>query len=324
MNALARCLLLTLAMAGAAGQCARAEPYPNRPVTLVVPFPPGGAIDILARQMAQKLAQRLGKPFVVDNRPGAGGVTAEIGLARAEPDGHTLMMTISAVMTINVTLYKKLPYDPVADFVPIAMPAATPFVLVVNPSLPVQSVADLVKLAKQEPGRLSLAVAGPGQHVLGELFKTMTGVEIAQVPYRGTPAALTDIVAGHVQGMFCDIPPAIGLITEGKLRALGVTTTRRVPAVPEIPPLSEAGVPGYDAQSWLMVVAPAGTPTDVVERLHGEIKSIMAQPDVTGAVAKLGIVPIDTPSVAELRQFVKSEIDRWGKLVHQAGIAGSQ
>jgi len=185
----------------------------------------------------------------------------------------------------------------------------SPYVLVVNPSLPVQSVAEL---------------AGPGQHVLGELFKTMTGTEIAQVPYRGTPAALNDIVAGHVQGMFCDIPPTIGLITEGKLRALGVTTTRRVPALPEVPPLSEAGVPGYDAQSWLMIVVPAGTPTDVVERLHAEFKSIMAQPDVTEPVAKLGILPIDTPSVAELQRFVKSEIVRWGKLVQQAGIAGSQ
>ncbi len=323
MSALTRCMLLALVVAGASGECARAEPYPSRPVTLVVPFSPGGAIDILARLMAQKLTQRLGKPFVVENKPGAGGVTAAAGLARAAPDGHAVMITISAVMTINVTLYKKLPYDPVADFVPIAMPAGTPFVLVTNPSLPVRSLADLIQLAKQEPGRLSFAVAGPGQHVLGELFKTMTGTEIAQVPYRGTPAALNDIVAGHVQGMFCDIPPTIGLITEGKLRALGVTTTRRLPALPEVPPLSDAG-PGYDAQSWLMIVVPAGTPTDVVERLHAEFKSIMAQPDVTEPVAKLGILPIDTPSVAELQRFVKSEIVRWGKLVQQAGIAGSQ
>jgi len=308
MTALMRCLLFGLLTVGAAGEHAAAQPYPSRPVTFVVPFAPGGGTEFLARMLGQRLEQRFGKPFVIDNRPGGGGVTGAVAGARAAPDGHTILMAPAPVMAINVTLHKKLAYDPAVDFVPLALVVVSPYVLVVNPSLPVQSVAEL---------------AGPGQHVLGELFKTMTGTEIAQVPYRGTLAALNDIVAGHVQGMFCDIPPTIGLITEGKLRALGVTTTRRLPALPEVPPLSDAG-PGYDAQSWLMIVVPAGTPTDVVERLHAEFKSIMAQPDVTEPVAKLGILPIDTPSVAELQRFVKSEIVRWGKLVQQAGIAGSQ
>jgi len=210
--------------------------------------------------------------------------------------------------------------------VPLALVVVSPYVLVVNPSLPVQSVAELIRLAKDKAGQLTYASAGPGtpHHLFSELFKSMTGVEMAQVPYRGSVPALTDVAAGHVPLMFCDLPPALSLIRDGKLRALGVSTKERVTALPDLAPIAELGVPGFDAASWQMVVAPAGTPKDVVERLHGEMKDVMVQREIKDQIANHGMLPIDTPSVANLRIFVRMEIARWGKVVEQAGIAGSQ
>jgi tripartite-type tricarboxylate transporter receptor subunit TctC len=253
-------------------------------------------------------------------------VTGAVAVARAAPDGHTILMAPSPVMAINVTLHKKLPYDPAADFVPLALVVLSPYVLVVNPSLPVHSVADLVRLAKERTGQLSYASAGVGtpHHLFSELFKTMTGTEIAHVPYRGSVPALTDVAAGHVPLMFCDLPPALSLIREGKLRALGVSTKERVAALPDLAPIGELGVPGFDAASWQMVVAPAGTPKQVVERLHGEIKEFLVQREIRDQIAEHGMLPIDTPSVANLQIFVRTEIARWGKVVEQTGIAGSQ
>ena len=214
---LARCLLIGVLAAGAALGPAAAQTYPSRPVTFVVPFAPGGGTEFLARMLGQRLEQRLGKPFLIEHRPGAGGVTGAIAAARATPDGHTILMAPSPVMAINVTLHKKLPYDPAADFVPLALVVLSPYVLVVNPSLPVHSVADLVRLAKQRSGQLSYASAGAGtpHHLFAELFKAMTGTEIAHVPYRGSVPALTDVAAGHVALMFCDLPPALSLIRDG-------------------------------------------------------------------------------------------------------------
>jgi tripartite-type tricarboxylate transporter receptor subunit TctC len=323
---LLRCLLTGFLVIVAAGQLAAATDYPTRPVTLVVPFAPGGGTEFLARMLAQRLEQRLGKPFVIESRPGAGGVTGALSVARAAPDGHTLLMAPSPVMAINVTLHKKLPYDPAADFVPLALVVLSPYVLVVNPSLPVQSVADLIRFAKERPGQLSFASAGAGtpHHLFSELLKSITGVEMTHVPYRGSIPALTDVAAGHVQLMFCDIPPALGLLAEGKLRALGVSTKERVGVLPDVASIAELGVGGFDAASWQMVVAPASTPQESVERLHGEIKDFMAQHEVRAQIAKHGMLPVDTPSVAGLNIFVKSEIARWGKLVEQAGVAGTQ
>src|SRR5262249_13691868 len=244
--------------------------YPARPVTFVVPFAPGGGTEFLARLLGQRLEQRLGKPFVIENRPGGGGVTGALSVARAAPDGYTILMAPSPVMAINVALHKRLPYDPAVDFVPIALVVATPYVLVVTPSLSVQSVADLVELAKAKPSQLSFASAGLGtpHHLFAQLFKSMTGVEMTHVPYRGSVPALSDVAAGHVQLMFCDIPPALGLINEGKVRGLGVSTKERVAALPGISSIAEQGLAGFDAASWQMVVAPAATPEGIVQRLH--------------------------------------------------------
>jgi tripartite-type tricarboxylate transporter receptor subunit TctC len=313
---LAYALLALVAVGGVVG--ANAEPYPTRPVTFVVPFAPGGGTEFLARMLGQRLEHRLGKPFV--------RVIGALSVARAAPDGYTILMAPSPVMAINVALHKKLPYDPAVDFVPLALVVATPYVLVVTPSLPAQSVADLVALAKAKPGQLAFASAGLGtpHHLFAQLFKSSTGIEMTHVPYRGSVPALTDVAAGHVSLMFCDIPPALSLIKEGKVRALGVSTKERVAALPHLSPVAEQGVTGFDAASWQMVVAPAATPKDIVERLHTEIKEFMRQAEIRDHASSMGVLPIDTPSVASLQVFVQAEIARWGKVVEQAGIAGSQ
>jgi len=318
--------LLALMAAGAAGTCANAQTYPARPVTFVVPFAPGGGTEFLARLLGQRLEQRLGKPFVIENRPGGGGVIGALSVARAAPDGYTILMAPSPVMAINAALHKKLPYDPAVDFVPVALVVATPYVLVATPSLSVQSATDLVELAKAKPGQLSFASAGLGtpHHLFAQLFKSMTSVEMTHVPYRGSVPALSDVAAGHVQLMFCDIPAALGLINEGKVRGLGVSTKERVAALPAISSIAEQGLAGFDAASWQMVVAPAATPEDIVQRLHAEIKDFMVRPEIKEYAFKMGLLPIDTPSVPSLRVFVQTEIARWGKVVEQAGIAGSQ
>ena len=326
MRALLGFSLFALMTAGAASTCANAQTYPARPVTFVVPFAPGGGTEFLARLLGQRLEQRLGKPFVIENRPGGGGVIGALSVARAAPDGYTILMAPAPVMAINAALHKKLPYDPAVDFVPVALVVATPYVLVVTPSLSVQSATDLVELAKAKPGQLSFASAGLGtpHHLFAQLFKGMTGIEMTHVPYRGSVPALSDVAAGHVQLMFCDIPPALALINEGKVRGLGVSTKERVAALPGISSIAEQGLTGFDAASWQMVVAPAATPEDIVQRLHAEIKDFMVQPEIKEYASKMGLLPIDTPSVPSLRVFVQTEIARWGKIVEQAGIAGSQ
>ena len=322
MKGLLSSALLALSAVSAAGT----QPYPTRPVTFVVPIAPGGGTEFLARLLGQRLEQRLGKPFVVENRPGAGGVTGAVSVARAAPDGYTILMAPAPVMAINISLHKKLPYDPVGDFVPLALVVSSPYVLVVNPSLQVHTVSDLIRHAKDRPGRLSFASAGPGtpHHLFPQLFKTLTGIEMNHVPYRGSVPALTDVAAGHVELMFSDIPPALSLINEGKVRALGVSTKERVPVLSQLAPIAEQGVAGFDVASWQMVVAPAATPKDIVERLHTEIKDFMVRPDVKQQVAQMGLLPIDTPSVANLQIFVRTEIAQWSNVVEQAGIARSQ
>ena len=323
---LPRCLLLALIAVSTSGACARAQSYPTRPVTFVVPFAAGGGTEFLARLLGQRLEQRLGKPFVIENRPGGGGVTGAVSVARAAPDGTLFSMAPAPVMAINASLHKKLPYDPAADFVPLALVVASPYVLVVTPSLPVHSVPDLVKLAKDKPGQLAFASAGAGtpHHLFPHLFQSKTGIEMTHVPYRGSVPALTDVAAGHVQLMFSDVPPALSLINEGKVRAIGVSTKERVAALPHLVPIAEQGVADFDAASWQMVVAPAATPKDIVERLHAEIKEFMVQPDVKEHVFRMGLLPVDTPSVANLKIFVQTEIARWSTVVEQAGIARSQ
>jgi tripartite-type tricarboxylate transporter receptor subunit TctC len=300
--------------------------YPSKPVTFVVPYAPGGVTDLFARMIAQRLEQRLGKSFVVENRPGGSAVTAATAVARAAPDGYTLMMASSTPMALNVSVRKDLPYDPTKDLTPIALIARVPFVLVVNPALPIQSVADIVRLAKEKPGSLSYGSPGPGtfHHLNAEMLKSIFGVDIVHVPYKGTLPALNDVIGGHISLMFADVPPALTLIQGGKLRALGVTTAQRVAAAPELPPLAEVGMPGYDTASWHMVATTGNTPKEIVEKLHTEIRAIMNDPAVQQALIRDGAIPQISPPPDELKEFVKSEIARWAKVVEKAGIAGSE
>jgi tripartite-type tricarboxylate transporter receptor subunit TctC len=305
---------------------AAAQTYPSRPVTVVAPYAAGGGADLIARLMAQKLGERLGQSFVVENRLGAGGVIAASSVAKAPPDGYTLFVGTSTQLAIQVTLHKKLPYDPATDFMPVALLASVPFVLTVNPSLPVHSVADLIKLAKQEPGKLTFGSSGVGgpPHLFTELLKTMTGIEMTHIPYKGTAQAITDVVAGHVPIIFSDLAPAIPLIKDGRLRALGISSAVRFAGLADVPPLAETGVPGFDAVAWLALVAPAATPPEVVDKLHATVKQLMAEPAVRQKFVDLGNIPLVSPSPDELRRYVKSEIGRWGKVVTQAGLAGSE
>ena len=305
---------------------AAAQDWPARPVTMVVPFAAGGAGDILSRMLGPKLQQKWGQALIVDNKPGGGGVIAANAVAKATPDGYTLLIAPSAIMAVNVTLYKSLPFDPAADFVPLALAAQTPFVLVVNPDLPVRSVQELIKYVKDRPGQLSYATSGVGapHHLFAELLKTMTGIDMSPVAYRGSLPALNDVVAGHVPLMFVDLGPALGLIQAGKVRPLGVSTATRVAAISDVPPLAEVGVPGFDAASWQMIVAPANTPRPIVEKLHGDLKTAFATSEIKDQILKNGMLPMENISIADMQSFVKSEISRWGNLVQQLGIARSQ
>ncbi|HWF95580.1 MAG TPA: tripartite tricarboxylate transporter substrate binding protein [Xanthobacteraceae bacterium] len=308
------------------GLPALALDYPARPVTIVVPFAAGGGTDILGRLVAQQLEQRLGRPFVIENRPGAGGTTGAGFVARANPDGYTLLMAPSPTLAVAITIYKNLAYDPVADFVPLALIAQTPFVLIVNPALPVHSVAELIALAKDKPGQLSFGSAGPGtpHHLYAELFKSMTGIEMSHVPYRGSLPLLNDVVAGHIPLAFIDFGPSIGMLRAGKVRPLGISTMTRLALFPDIPPIAEAGVPGFDAASWQMIVAPAKTPRPIVDKLHRELMDVVALPEFKNQIIGGGMLPMDNPSVEGLQHFIKAEIVRWGAVVRRAGLEGTE
>jgi tripartite-type tricarboxylate transporter receptor subunit TctC len=323
-----RVLILAILALAAALPCSalRAQDFPSRPITTVVPFPPGGAGDILSRILGKHLEQRLGKPFVVENKPGGGGVIGVVAAARAIPDGHTLVMSPSGPIAVNPTLMKSLPYDSATDFTPLALVAGTPFMLIVNPSLPVHSLADLIKYAKEKGGPLPFAMVGPGtpHHLFAEMLRGMTGIEITYVPYKGSQPAITDVMAGHVPVMFCDLGPAGPQIAAGKVRAIGSSTMTRLASFPDVPSLSEGGAKGFDAASWQMLLAPAKTPKPAVDRLHAELKATLALAEVKDSIAKNGMVPMPENSVDGLQKFVKTEIDRWGKVVRDAGIAGSQ
>jgi tripartite-type tricarboxylate transporter receptor subunit TctC len=304
----------------------RAQDYPTRPVTTVVPFTPGGAGDILSRMLGRHLEQRLGKPFLVENKPGGGGVVGVLTAAKAAPDGHTLLMSPSGPLAVNPTLMKNLPYDSLADFTPLAQVAGTPFMLIVHPSLPVHTLADLIKYQKEKGSPLPFAMVGPGtpHHLFAEMLRGMTGIEITYVPYKGSQPAITDLVAGHVPVMFCDMGPAGPQIAAGKVRAIGSSTMNRLASFPNVPSLSEGGAKGFDAASWQMLVAPSKTPRPVIDKLHAELKSILALAEVKEAISKNGMVPMPERSVEGLQDFVKSEIERWGKVVRDAGIAGTR
>lgn len=315
--------LPALAIKAARAQNPSLDDYPARQVTFVVPFAPAGGTDVLARLLAQKLEPALGKPFVVENRPGAGTVLATNFVAKSPPDGYTIMMDVSS-LAIDVTLYKSLPYDPAKDLALVALIARVPFVLVVNPSLPVKNVEDLIKLAKQRPLSYGSGGIGAFHHLAAALFCNMTGIKMTHVPYRGTAPALNDLLGGYIQVMFSDLGPALPMINAGKLRALAVTTKETFAALPNVPPLAAAGVPGFDAAAWQGVVAPAKTPQPILAKLNSELNTIVAMDDVRTRMNDFGMIPVGAGSLDELQRFLQSEIVRWGKVVEDAGIAHSE
>jgi tripartite-type tricarboxylate transporter receptor subunit TctC len=307
----------------ALGAPAQATDYPTRNVTFIVPTGPGAGTDLLARILAAKLSDRLGKSFVVENRPGAGTVIAATAVVKSAPDGYTLLMGTSTPLAINATLHKKLPYDPARDFTPLALIATVPFVMVLNNDVAAASVTDFIGLAKQKPGEFSYGSTGPGTpfHLYAELFSSMTGIHMVHVPYKAAVAGLADLMGGRLHVMMTDFASSLPLIRDGKVRALGVTTKTPAPAAPEIKPIADLGVPGFEAAAWQMVVAPAATPKPVVDKLHAELKTVMAQPDTRAQIEKIGLVPVETRSPAELQRFVESEITRWGKVVEKSGAS---
>jgi len=293
--------------------------YPTRPVTLVVPFSAGGSTDLVARLIAARMVQELGQQVVVENRGGAGGNIGSAAVARAEPDGHTILMATVATHALNPALYKKMPYDPVKDFAPISLLAFIPNVLVVNNDFPAKNVKELIDLLKANPGTYSYASSGNGTplHLSGELFKSMAGVDMTHVPYKGAGPALVDVMGGHVPIMFDNLPPSLEHIRAGTLRGLAVTTKERAPAIPELPTIAET-LPGYETYSWNAFFAPAGTPKPIIDRLNGASLAALADPGVAAKLKDLSaIVAGSTPE--ELATHVQAEIAKWAPIVKASG-----
>jgi tripartite-type tricarboxylate transporter receptor subunit TctC len=306
---------------------ASAQTYPTKPITLVVPLAAGTGMDTIARLYADQLAQSLGKPVIVENRPGASMMLATASVASAPADGYTLLIATSGTFAINPVLYKKINYNPDKDFTPIALYVKSPFVLIVNPALPIRSVPDFIKLAKESATPLTYSTPGVGlmQHLSMEFTKQKFGVDLTHVPYRNTPQSITDIAAGHVSVGFAEAGASVPLIRDGKLRALAVSSSSRLAALPDIPPFAEAaGAPEYEVVSWHVLLAPAATPTEIVEKLRQEMKRIMASPDMSKRISELGLIPIETPTVDGIRDYIKSEQEKWGSLVRKLGLEGSQ
>ena len=308
-----------LALCAFAG-LACAQAWPNKPIKYIVPFAPGGTTDILGRTIADKLAAALGQPVVVENKPGAGGGVGAEFTAKQPADGYTIMGGTISTHAINASLYKSLGYDPVRDFVPVTLIARVPNMLVVNPSLPAKDVKELIALLKANPGKYSFASSGNGtsQHLSGELFKTMTGVEMQHIPYKGSPPALADVVGGNVAMTFDNITTAWPLAKGGKLRAIAVTTAQRSSVAPDVPTLAEAGLAGYEVGSWQGVFAPAGTPPEIVRRLNAEIVKIINLPEVREKLVGLGAEPAPTTPEA-FGALVKSEVAKWADVVKKSG-----
>ena len=294
--------------------------YPTKPIRIVVPFPAGGTTDILARAVAQRLSDTLGQPAVVDNRPGAGGnIGAEL-VAKASPDGHTLLMGTVGTHAINASLYSKMPYDHVRDFAPIILVAGVPNVLVVHPSVPVNSVQELIAYAKANSGKLNFASSGSGTsiHLAGELFKTMAGVQMAHVPYKGSAPAVTDLLGGQVQLMFDNLPSALPHIKAGKLKALAVTSATRAAALPDVPTIAESGLAGFDATSWFGLLAPAGTPQPIIAKLNSEVAKWLASAEAKEKMAGLGANAAGH-STDEFVRHIAAETSKWAKVVKESG-----
>src|SRR5262249_11735950 len=322
-----RAALIVFALAGllASGGRGLGQEFPTGPITFVVSFPPGGSTDIGAREVAPNLQERLGKRVVIENGVGAGGNIAAAAVANALPDGHTLLAAASS-LAANPTLVKNMTFDTLKDLQSIALLFRTPLALVVHPGVPAKSIAELIALLKQKPGEITFAHSGAGAAIFlaAELFQSMTGTKMNGVAYRGAPPALNDVMAGHVTLMFADAGSVVGHIQAGSVRALGVSSTARVPALPEVPTIAEAAVPGFDAVGWTMICAPSATPKPVIDRLHAELKAVAAMPEIRDVMIRIGTIPVDSPPPAELQKFLAAEIERWGDLIQRGGLAKSE
>ena len=303
---------------------ADAQPYPSRPIRLIVPSTPGGSVDTLARTIGPKLSERWGQQVVVDNRSGAGGVIAADLTAKAPPDGYLLMLGTVASLATNVSLHRKLPYDPVKDFAPVSLVATQNLMLVVHPSVPAKTVKELVRFAKSQTGKLSFASAGngTGSHLSGELFKQLAGIDILHIPYKGVQPAMVDVISGQVAINFPSILTALPHVRSGRVRALAVTGAARTRAAPELPTMDEAGIKGYESSTWYGIVAPAATPQDVVAKLAGEVAAILKQPETRERLSRDGADPVGS-SPQEFGHFMQSEIEKWRKVIRAAGIQPS-
>lgn len=323
MNRLRRILNLA-ALASLAGTipgfAAAADAYPSKPVRLIVPFAAGGTSDLLARELGAKLSASLGQPFVVDNRVGAGGNIGTSITARSDPDGYTIQMTAIAIHAMNKHLFASMPFDPLRDFTPISLVTTSMNILVVNSAVPAHSVSDLISLAKAQPGKLNFGspTNGSTAHLAGEMFKNLTGTQMTHVPYRGSAAALNDLLAGNIQLMFENLPVVMPHVKSGRLRALAVTGSTRSSAIPDIPTVAEAGVPGFDVTTWFAIVGPAGMPPAIVETLNKHIRAILTEPEMKQKLAAVGATA--QPSTpAELGQRMQRDFDRWGEVIRASG-----
>ena len=295
------------------------QPYPTRPVRIVVPFGPGGFTDVAARILQKELAPALGQPIVIENKPGAGSTIGTNDVAKAAPDGYNLVM-VSTTHVISPHLYKSMPYDPIKDFTPVMKLAEGPYVLVVHPSLPVKNVQELIALAKAKPNSIDFASSGNGssQHLVGALFSTMAGAPLNHVPYKGSSQAMNDVLAGTVKVSFVGVPNALGAVHAGKLKALAVTSRKRYAEMPDVPTMEEAGVKGYEATIWLGLLAPPGTPRDIVDKLNSTITRVLSHPDARKLMASAG-VDVATSTPEEFGALMQSELERWGKVVKETG-----
>ena len=317
--ALAALTVATFAAAPAAFAQSAATNFPSKPIHIVVTFSAGGAPDILARLIGERLTAAWGQPAIVDNKPGAGGNTGADSVAKAAPDGHTIVVGTVGTHSINGALYAKMPYDMVKDFAPVTLLATTPNMLVVNNEVPAKNLKEFIALGKKE-GKMTFASSGSGTsiHVSGELFKTMTGIDMEHIPYKGRATAIPDLLGGRVTMMFDNMPSSLPLVREGKLRALGVTSAQRSAAAPEIPTIAEQGLPGFEATSWFALFAPAGTPRPVIDKLQAEVKKILGTPEAGKRLAEIGLEPVgSTPE--ELAAYQRAEIVKWAKVVKDSG-----
>ena len=321
MKKLATWLLFGAAILGIqVNEVANAQAYPARPVRVIVPYPPGQATDVIARLVTQKMAETLGRTFPVDNRAGAGGIIGVEAVARSTPDGYTLLVTASGPMVINPSLYARLPYDPLKDFEPISMLGLIPLVIVANNNLPAKSIRELITLAKSHPGDITYASSGPGtaQHLAMELFKARSGANLTHVPYKGSGPAISDLIGGQVALMFDTVASALPQIQAGKLRPLAVSMAKRSVVLPNVPTMAEAGIKGFEAFGGSAMLAPAGTPREIVQKLSQESLRILNQPDIHERVVQLGF-EYSPMNPEEFTQFMKAEIAKWGHIVKASG-----